>query len=135
MMIIKIILLLISTILIISGLIVVNKNLSIAGAFVFTFICLIDLPLEYKQAKLYRDGKFKPSETKTPLENLENRFRQGMFIFSFVLMAFHQTSGGIIFVSAIISYFISGLITKEVAGIPLGMGYGGWKKRNFRRRR
>jgi hypothetical protein len=135
MMIIRIILLLISAILIISGLIAGNKDLSIAGAFVFTFICLIDLPLEYKRAKLYRDGKFKPSEIKTKLEILENRFRQGMLIFSFVLMAFHQTSGGIIFGSAIISYFFSGLITKEVAGIPLEMGYGGWRKRNFRRRR
>jgi len=132
---INIILLLISAVLIMTGLVAGNRDSTIAGAIIFSFICLLDLPFEYKRAKLYRDGKFKQSETKTLLENAELRFRQGMFIVGIVLMVFHQASGVIIFVSAIISYFISGLIAKEVAGIPLQMGYGGWQKRNFRRRR
>jgi len=134
-MIIKIILLLISAALLISGLIADNKDLTIAGAFIFSFICLIDLPLEYKQAKLYREGKWKQSDKNNLLEIVEIRFKQGMFIVGLGLMVFHQASGTIIFVSAIISYFISGLIAKDVAGIPLKMGYGGWQKRNFKRRR
>jgi hypothetical protein len=41
-------------------------------------------------------------------------------------------AGVTIWVGAIVCYFFSGVIVREVGGIPLSMGRGGWKVRRTR---
>lgn len=130
----KIILLLMSAILLVFGSITGNAPLEISGAFVFLLFPLLDLLMEYKEAKLFRAGKWKPTETRHILETVEHRFGQGMVIVGLVLAVLQHISGMIIWGGAIVSFLISGWISRDVAGIPLEMGYGGWRKRNFRRR-
>lgn len=122
-----------SAVLLVLGFITGNEPLEISGAFIFLLFHLLDLILEYKEAKLFRAGKWKPPETRNILEIVERRFGQGMVIVGLLLTLLQHTSGMIIWVGAIISYFISGLLATHVAGIPLEMGYGGWRKPNFRR--
>ena len=116
------------------GLITGNVPLEISGAFIFLLPYLFDLPVEYKEAKLFRAGKWKPNEASDILETLALRFGQAIFILGLLLTFIKHTSGMIIFGGAMIFYLISGWITRDVAGIPLEMRYGVWQKRNFRRR-
>lgn len=131
---IKLIIIIISFVLLLWGLITGDTLLEISGAFTFLIPYFFELPIEYKEAKLYRTGKWQPIETKSIFEIIELRIRQAIIIFGLLLSVSKHTSGTIIFGGAIVFYFISGLIAKEVAGIPLEMGYGGWRKRNTRRR-
>ena len=45
-----------------------------------------------------------------------------------------STSGLIIWVGTIVSYLIAGIITREVADIPVQMSYGGWKVNRRRKK-
>ena len=123
-----------SAVLLVLGFITSNKPLEISGAFIFLLFHLFDLLVEYKEAKLFRAGKSKPSETRHILNIVEHRFGQGMVIAGLVLTLLQHTSGMIMWVGAIICYLISGWLAKHVAGITLEMGFGGWRKPNFRRR-
>lgn len=40
--------------------------------------------------------------------------------------------GSLIWFGSVACYFVSGIIAREVGGIPLSMGYGGWKVRRDR---
>ena len=44
----------------------------------------------------------------------------------------YAIAGCLIWGGAIACYFLSGVILREVGGIPLSMGYGGWKVRRTR---
>jgi len=134
MMITKVSILLMSVGSLVFGLLTGNELLAIAGAILFLIFELLDLSVEYKEAKLFRAGKWNPNEKRHILDVVVHRFGQGMVLTGLVLTVFQRTSGMIMWVGTIICYLISGWIAQHVAGIPLEMGYGGWRKPNFRKR-
>ncbi len=133
-MITKVSILLMSAVLLVFGLLTGNEPLAIAGAILFLVFEFLDLSVEYKEAKLFRAGKWNHSEKRHILDVVVRRLGQGMVLTGFVLTVLQRSSGMIMLVGTIICYLISGWIAQHVAGISLEMGYGGWRKPNFRKR-
>jgi predicted ABC-type exoprotein transport system permease subunit len=103
-----------------------GERFAIAGALLFILIEAIDLALIYRSAKLFRADDWKPDEKRGVIKTMSDVVR-GLIVFAglFSMLSGHA-SGTIIWVGTIICWLLAGWITREVVGIPLKMGYGGW---------
>ena len=126
MLIVKVSLLLISAGVLLVGLLARSEDLAIAGACIYLLKLLIDLAAEYRRAKFFRAGRWKPNQTRRLLDVAAVRLQQGMTLTGLVLAVLEYNSGLIIWAGSAITWFIAGVIAQNVAGIPLRMGYGGW---------
>ena len=123
----KLLLLIISLVLLLIGWISINQPIAITGAIVFIFYKLIDTFDIYRMAKMYRDGRDEEwMKADNKLKKVEN-FLNGLIVVVAMLAAiFGALSGYIIFFGAIFFYLLLGIIARNVAGIKLRMGYGGY---------
>jgi protein-S-isoprenylcysteine O-methyltransferase Ste14 len=131
----KLIVLLVAASLLITGAVNVNQWAAIAGALLYISLEIIDLVLEYRAAKLFREGAWEPNEGKSIAETLSKWIRNLLLFSGLFLMLGGYIAGVIIWVGSIICWFVAGVIAREVAGIPVRMGYGGWKVYRPRKRR
>lgn len=70
-----------------------------------------------------------------PDQSIESRlcgYLSGALAIGGLIVAFRLSSGILLWFIAIAHYFVAGIVVKSVAGIPLSMGYGGWKVRRDR---
>ncbi|HEU0143206.1 MAG TPA: hypothetical protein VFQ47_00330 [Nitrososphaera sp.] len=131
----KLIALLVAAALLIFGAVSGNQWSAIAGASLYISSEIIDLVLEYHAAKLFSEGTWEPNERKSIGETLSKWIRN-LLLFSGLFLALGGSIAGIIiWVGSIICWFVAGVIAREVAGIPVRMGYGGWKIYRPRKRR
>jgi hypothetical protein len=110
----------------------------IAGAVLHAFVGLCDLFRFYHTAKLIRAGS-RPIEISTA-ERFGKWIDGTISLTGLVLVVVTQNrptdglsvAGWIMWGGAIICWFVSGIILREVGGVPLSMGYGGWAVRRGR---
>jgi len=132
----RIILLLIVIGLLIVGWLGGQKPYALIGAFLFILTYSFELVAIYHDSKLYSKGIDKEGDEKEKkkISKILEKWLSGLIVIS-GLIAFcigkdNQNNifltGGIIWIGTIVIWFISGIIVKEVTGIPLRMGYGGW---------
>jgi hypothetical protein len=122
------------------GVVNVSQWAAMAGALLYISLEMIDLVLEYRSAKLFHEGVWEPNDRKSIAETLSKWVRNLLLFSGLFLMLGGYIAGVIIWVGPIICWIAAGVIAREVAGIPVRMGYGGWKvyrprKRRTRRRR
>jgi len=125
------------------GLSMRDELCAIAGAVVYISVEIVSLVCIYRAAKLYRvenSVRHEPQETPEPndkhdvIEHLA-RWLRGLILFAglFLLIMGKENNGYgyavlgiIIWGGSIVGWFLSGFILREVGGMPLRMGYGGW---------
>ena len=120
---------------IIFGILIASPLPFLAGAILFTFVETFDLFHIYQVAKLIRAGE-SPLEASTA-EKFGDRIRGIIILIGFVVFLFTQDrsadgyyiAGLIIWGGGIVFWFLTGIILREVGGVPLRMGYGGWAVR------
>ncbi len=139
---IKLITLLVSTGSLLFALMKGNERFAIVGALLYISMELFELILEYRDAKMFRAGSWEPNEKKSLVEHLAAWVR-GLLLFGGLLLMMgaekesngFSVSGGIIWIGTIVCWLIAGWIVRDVAGIPVRMGYGGWRVHRPRNRR
>lgn len=107
----------------------------VTGALLYAMVGFFDLFRLYRIAKLIRAGTC-PMDV-TTAERVGKWIEGAICLTGLVLVVVtqdrptdeHSIAGWIIWGSAIICWFSSGIILKEVGGVPLSMGYGGWAVR------
>jgi hypothetical protein len=100
----------------------------------FILLEVIDLVSEYRETKSFRAGTWEPTEKKSTVITLSKWLRGLLLYAGLFLMLAGYMAGVVIWVGTIICWFCAGIIAREVAGIPIRMGYGGWKVYRPRRR-
>jgi hypothetical protein len=125
--------------LLLAGRLRLDEGLLFAGAILFISIQLVDLVEDYRFAKRFRNGNWEPSEEKKWAARVAVWVTGLIQIGALVLVQesrkgaeFLGGAGAIIWVGTIAGYLISGWIAREVGGLPLRMGYGGWRIRHRR---
>lgn len=107
------------------------------GALLFIVTEVADIAQAYIYAKRLRQGLPLPDEKRRVADKLA-RWLNGLFFFVGLGagLILGSVAGAIIFFGVLVSYFVQGVIGREVGGIPLRMGYGGWyvARRQGRRR-
>jgi len=125
------------------GLLWRNESLVVTGAIIHFLAGISELIQEYHKAKQYRAKTWTPKEHNW-IERIGDWARGVITFAGLILMVASQSNdeamsyliaGGIVWGGAILCYFLSGIIAREVGGIPLSMGYGGWKIRRTRKGR
>lgn len=132
------------------GLLLRNEVSVIVAAVVYASLGIVGLYQTYRHAKAYRHTNVSPekmckSEKLKHIEKEEQTYAEkitewigGAITFTGLFlviaskdngMSGYGIGGWIIWGGAIFCYFLSGIIMREVGGIPLSMGYGGWKVR------
>lgn len=97
----------------------------------------------YQEARLLRAGGAAPVRARGTLPRTTKWVEGAVLLTGFGLLIFtrgeetkgYSIAGWIIWGSAIITYFIFGVIMRDVGGVPLNMGYGGWAPRCNRKGR
>jgi Ca2+/Na+ antiporter len=134
----RIILMLSSVILILYGWITKNQFISIIGAIVFICALFINLYKTYLLSKEFKNRKDEEEISVQEKDNTTSKIERGLegtiTIASLIgTLAFQDAERIyfypplIIWVGIVVIYFISGIVIREVANIPLRMSYGGWK--------
>lgn len=134
----RIILILSSVILILYGWSIKNQLVSIIGAIVFLCALFINLYRTYLLSKEFKnkkdDGEISIQEKDNTTSKIERGIEGIITIASLIGTVVFQDAEKIYFyppliiwVGIVVTYFLSGIIIKEVANIPLRMSYGGWK--------
>ena len=139
---IKLIILLICAGLLLFALLKGGERFAIAGALLYFSMEIFELALEYHDAKLFRAGVWELNENKSVIEHLAAWLR-GLLLFGglFLMLGLEKErngfsiSGAIIWIGTIVCWLIAGWIVREVAGVPVRMGYGGWRVHRTRNRR
>ncbi len=118
-----------------------NVALSFAGVVAYGVTCLGEIVWQIRASLYYRQSRDdKWNIPKTKVEKVAG-FLYGTVTVSGLLAPFvaahHKAaeSGFVIWIVAVFTWFMSGIIAQSVAGIPLRMTYGGWKGNRHRRRR
>jgi hypothetical protein len=104
----------------------------LAGAVLHAFVGLCDLFRVYRIAKLIRAGSC-PTGVST-VEKVGKWIDGAISLTGLGLVVVTQDrptdgytiAGWIMWGGALICWFASGIILREVGGVPLSMGYGGW---------
>ncbi len=115
-----------------------QASMAIVGAIVYVLGSALGLRAMYRAAKAHQAG-VEDAWTRDVHRALTARIANvlnGVILFG-GLIAFmlggdgHDRAlflvGGIIWLGGIAIWFVAGVIVREVAGIPLRMGYGGWQ--------
>lgn len=114
------------------GLLTKSPELAKIGAVIYALSTLISLWDAYISSREYKKTPkplVNPSPKKTnPVDNLVALFEGGIVLTGLFLLASSDLNivGSIIWFSALISYFLWGIIISFITGIPLKFGYGGW---------
>lgn len=111
----------------------------VGAAIIHIVVGVAQLVQMYREAKLLRAGTWKPHQ-RSLCGQLGNWINWVITLTGLVLVCANQVgatqgygiAGWIIWGGAILCYFLSGIIAREVGGIPLSMGYGGWTVRRAR---
>lgn len=124
------------------GLLLERAEIVVAGAILHLSLGIVDLLYLYGDAKRLRAG------TETPVAVRKKSFRiaewvEGTMAFvGLFLMVWHAderngyfAAGCMVWGGAVACYFVSGVIIKDVGGVPLSMGFGGWAVRRDRKGR
>jgi len=140
----KLALLLLSSGLLITGLINDSQSILVTGAILFMPTQLINLVWIYRSSKQYKTNvdQIELSEKNNFLDTLSKWLEGIITFFGLIIMAIgieygHGlfVAGAIIWIGVIVTYFLAGTIIRHVTGMPLRMGYGGWHIYRRRRRR
>ena len=121
----------------------------VGGALVHFFLGLAGLVFVYRTAKVIRAAPQEATgETETVgragiADQVAQWIDGAITLTGLGLVVVNQSSetngyavaGLIIWGGAVACYFVSGIIVREVGGVPLSMGYGGWAIRRNRRGR
>jgi hypothetical protein len=113
----------------------------VTGASIYLLAAIADLFHAYRDAKALRRGTLEADSTPSFYARASRWLEGSITLFGLILALVTRDSdstgyaigGSIIWGGAIICSFVSGIIAREVGGIPLSMGYGGWKVRRDRR--
>jgi hypothetical protein len=117
-----------------------EARLVVAGAVIHLVFGIVDLFFLYRDAKLLRAGTLE-TEPQRGIAYRIARWTEWAITLSGLVLVCATKGGGstgyavggwIIWGGAIFCYFLSGIIAREVGGIPLSMGYGGWGVRRGR---
>lgn len=95
----------------------------------YIFIELIGLIRVYRDAKSYREGEWLEN-TNTAITGHIVYWLKTLIVLGglYLILDYEKSllSGAIIWIGTIACYFVAGVITSNVANLPLRMGYGGW---------
>lgn len=116
------------------GFLMYEEPIAIAGACLFLLAHWINMFAEYREAKMFRAGTWKPSEKLDLLEVFNRRLRSVIFLVGLGSILFGHTSGLVILSGAVINQVISDYILRDVAGLPLERRYGVLRRIQPRRR-
>lgn len=119
------------------GLLLRDCRLAVLGAIIHVLLRVVDVFCEYPRAKSLRAGTWKPDRTDDPANRFTNWVEIAMFWMAVVLGLVnkdqswngYEVAAMLIIYSNLICYVLCGTIAREVGGIPLTMGYGGWTVR------
>jgi hypothetical protein len=114
------------------GLFCHDERLILVGAIIFVLLGVVELFQAYHEAKLLRTGAWKPEEKGDFSKQFTKWVGSAITLTGLLLVcARDSVAGWIIWGAAVLFYFLSGIIAREVGGIPLTMFYG-WKVRRKR---
>lgn len=132
----KLVLLSISGLLLVGGLLKGGVSFEIAGAWLLLLLEIVSLFSLYREARLFRAGKWKRDDEKKNLaETVAEWIRGFIIIGGLIATVCQQNFGYVIWGGTIACYILAGMIVQFVGGQPLQMGYGGWRISRMRRRR
>jgi hypothetical protein len=122
------------------GLVWQTPSFAVGGAVIHLLAGFADLFLLYRTAKLIRAGTVDPAAQTGLADRIAGWIDGAITLTGLVLVVVTQKSetsgyavaGWLIWGGAIACYFLSGIILREVGGVPLSMGYGGWAIRRIR---
>jgi len=121
----KVLLLSISIALITYGWFNNSESLITLGAIIFLFVQSINLYGVYYLSKHYQDAGY---IKKVKKDSRIAKWLEGIItLFGLFALITDQTTGLMIWGGTIIIYFVGGIIIKEITGIPMRFGYGGWE--------
>jgi hypothetical protein len=128
---------------ILSGFLCHYSPLIIAGAVVYLACLIAELFLHYRDMKLLRTGGTPQPDSNSAISVRVARWIQNTIALTGLVLVVatkgegsdYAIAGWIIWIGVIVCYFISGIIAREVGGVPLSMGYGGWRVRRDRKGR
>lgn len=123
-----------------------DLTVSIVGACIFMTVLLFDLyracKLSKKYVKMREDGIDNYDVKENSFSNIVSFFEGIIILGSFIGILVFQGKEEIylypciiIGLGAILAYFFSGVIVREITNTSLWFGYGGWKIRYHKRRR
>jgi hypothetical protein len=136
----KLIILIISIVGLVYGWILGSLTLSIFSAVVFIVGHILELARTIRSARRFRSGEEDSElelQNEHTLKKVESIFDAiiclvGLGAFAYGVKFSKDNSelwsypGMIIWIGSIISYFAQGVVIREITGIPLKWGYGGW---------
>jgi type IV secretory pathway TrbL component len=111
-----------------------GEPFTLAGASIFISTEIINLAYVYRAAKLFRGGQRDLNEGKSVSARIARVLRGSIICAGLIGVMMGQgeessgftTSAWTIWGGTIICFLVNGWIVREVAGIPLRMGYGEW---------
>jgi hypothetical protein len=132
--------------LLIVGLIAESFTLTVVGAIGFVILSGLRLIGTYESSRKFRDGRYarEDRDSRSLVESTARRIEGIILVAGLVATAasivgeaagYVAVPGMIIWIGGVAIWFIRGVIIREVTGIPLEMGYGGWYVARKRRRR
>ncbi len=114
------------------GVAVREELITAIGVGIYIMYQIVDLVYSLWQLKrpVKAQTEEKPPDEelkKSPLEKITNIIEGILPISGFIILAMGQPGPGLaLWVSAILFYFIAGVVFQHVTGTQLRMGYGGW---------
>ncbi len=140
----KLITLFATCLLLVIGLVIQNRYITIAGGVLFLVGEVGHLILTYRAAKFCRAGQdHKWCRERTKSQKLVDGMWNWLVIVGLILWGVGSASnneamaisGAMLWIGRIVNHLIAGFILQNVAGIPLRMTYDGWKVGRPQRRR
>ena len=136
----KLSIMIVSAAVIILGLLYRYTPSVIVGAVIHFAFGVADLFQLYRHAKLLRGSTSEPEAPPTIPARVAKWIEVAITLTGLVLVVATQRggtsgyaiAGWIIWGGAIVCYVASGIIARDVGGVPLSMGYGGWRVRRDR---
>ena len=123
------------------GLLAHERAFVVVGAAIHLLTGIAALCLDYRDAKLLRSGTLQP-EPEPRLSARATQWIEWAITFTGLVLVVvtkdsdadgYALGGWIIWGGAIVCYIASGIIGRDVGGIPRSMGHGGWAVRRDRK--